>query len=132
METATSRETTTYHLEAAIAYFHASAPSFELTDWKAVYYLYNILYQQHPTPFIALNKGIAAAYAIDPTTALDELKQIKGLDHYHLYYAALGEVQLESGNKKEAHCNYQKALHLTTSLAEQQLIQAKMKHCIKD
>ncbi|RYZ53060.1 MAG: sigma-70 family RNA polymerase sigma factor, partial [Chitinophagaceae bacterium] len=43
LEAATQQETSVYHLEAAIAYLHAVAPSFEKTDWKAIYYLYSIL-----------------------------------------------------------------------------------------
>ena len=39
-----------YHLEAAIASLHAAAPSFDQTDWKTVYHLYDILYTLKPGP----------------------------------------------------------------------------------
>jgi RNA polymerase sigma factor (sigma-70 family) len=129
LDKATQEEMSTYHLEAAIAYLHASALSFEQTDWKAIYYLYGILHDQHPTPVIALNKAIAASYAVDRQTALEELLQIKGLEQYYLYHTALGELYLEWGRKEEACACYGKALTLTGSLAEQQLLQEKIRMC---
>lgn len=129
LEAATEKETSVYHLEAAIAYFHALAPSFEKTDWKAIYYLYSVLYSQHPTPFIALNKAIAALYAVDAETAWSELQSIKALQHYYLYHTALGEVCFEMGRREEAFTHYKKALGLTASAAEQQLLHFKMAQC---
>ncbi|HVG15881.1 MAG TPA: sigma-70 family RNA polymerase sigma factor, partial [Chitinophagaceae bacterium] len=129
LNNAATEDTSVYHLEAAIAYFHAIAPSFDQTDWQSIYRLYTILYAEQPTPFIALNKAIAALYAKDAATALDELTTIKGLSTYYLYYTALGEVYLEMGKKSEAHSYYRKALSLTNSLPEQQLLLAKMQAC---
>ncbi len=129
LDKATEQEMSTYHLEAAIAYLHASAPSFEQTDWKAIHYLYTILHRQHPTPIIALNKAIAASYAIDKQTTLDQLLQIKGLEKYYIYHTAIGELYYEWDRKEEAKHYYQKALTLTNSIAEQQLLQEKIRKC---
>lgn len=129
LDKATEKETTVYHLEAAIAYLHAIAPSFEETNWKAIYYLYGILQQKHSTPFIALNKAIAASYAVSREAALHELLEIKVLDEYYLYHTAIGEVHFENGNKKEAFVSYQRAIQLTVSTAERQLLREKIKSC---
>ena len=129
LEAATQKETSVYHLEAAIAYLHASALSFEATDWKAIYYLYSILADEHPTPFIALNKAIAASYAISKEAALAELQQIKGLKNYYLYHTAIGEIYFELHCMPDALHYYRKALLLTKSIAEQQLLQEKIKAC---
>jgi RNA polymerase sigma factor (sigma-70 family) len=130
LELATVKESTIYHLEAAIAYLHAVAPSFEDTDWKAIYYLYGVLFKHHPSPVVALNKAIAAGYAVNTSSALEELLKIKGLEHYYLYQTALGEVYSESGFAEQAkHC-FQKALALTRSSAEQQLILSKLNRCL--
>ncbi len=129
LEIATGEETSVYHLEAAIAYFHAAASSFESTDWPAIYYLYGVLHNQYPTPFIALNKAIAALHAKDATTALEELAAIKGLSDYYLYHTAIGEVHFAVGNKAEACIHYQKALTLTYTNSEQQLLHEKIKSC---
>jgi RNA polymerase sigma-70 factor (ECF subfamily) len=129
LEEATKQETSVYHLEAAIAYMHAISPSFEATDWKAIYYLYDLLSAKHPTPFIAMNKAIAASYAVSKQVALLQLQEIKGLENYYLYHTAMGEVYFDLQQKEEAKRYYQEALSLTTSLAEQQLLQEKIKTC---
>jgi RNA polymerase sigma-70 factor (ECF subfamily) len=132
LEAATQKESSVYHLEAAIAYLHAVAPSFEDTDWKAIYYLYGVLAGQHPTAIILLNKAIAASYAVGKEVALKELEAINGLENYYLYHTAIGEVYLELHQASIARQYYQKALSLTSSLAEQQLLQEKIKACGDD
>ena len=122
-------ETSTYHLEAAIASLHAVAPSFEQTDWKSIYDLYGMLYQLQPAPIVALNKAIASAYAIGRENALNQLLQIKGLENYYLYHTSIGEIYFELQNKNEAKKFYEKALHLTTSRQEQQLLISKIRNC---
>jgi len=129
LEGATGENTSVYHLEAAIAYLHAKAPSFEATDWKAIYQLYSILEEHHPTPFVALNKAIAAAYAIDKQSALEQLLAIKGLEKYYLYHTAIGEIYCETDRKEVALQHYQKALTLTSSIVEQNFIKEKIRNC---
>ena len=123
------QETSVYHLEAAIAYLHAVAACFETTDWKAIYYLYTILAAERPTPIVLLNKAIAASYAVSKEVALEELQQIKGLQNYYLYHTAIGEIYFDLRCKKDAPYYYQKALSLTRSTAERQLLQEKIKAC---
>lgn len=122
-------EVTVYHFEAAIASQHAAAPSFEQTDWRSIYHLYEMLYQLQPNPVVAMNKAIASAYAINKQNALNELQKIKGLEHHHLYYASIGEIYFELENKDEAKRFFQKALQLTSSGFEQQLLISKINNC---
>jgi RNA polymerase sigma factor (sigma-70 family) len=129
LDEATGQEISVYHLEAAIAYFHAVAPYFEATDWKAIYYLYDCLASEHATPFILLNKAIAASYAVSQLEALEQLKQIKGLQDYYLYHTAIGEVYMAMCRREEAEACYRKALLLTRSFVEQQLLQDKITSC---
>jgi RNA polymerase sigma-70 factor (ECF subfamily) len=129
LEQATRQETSVYHLEAAIAWLHATSPSFAATNWTAIYHLYSILHQHHPTDIIALNKAIAASYAINKQTAIRELQAIKGLENYYLYHTAIGEICFDQARYPEAKHHYQKAVTLTTSLAEQQLLRSKIEAC---
>ena len=122
-------EVSTYHLEAAIASQHATARTFDQTDWKSIYHLYEMLYQLQPNPVVAMNKAIASAYAIGRQNALNELQKIKGLEHHHLYYATVGEIYFDLDKKTEAKKFYQKALELTSSTYEQQLLMHKIKNC---
>ena len=122
-------ETSQYHLEAAIASLHAAASSFEQTDWKSIYHLYEVLYQLQPIPVVALNKAIASAYAINRKNALDQLLQIKGLDNYYLYHTSVGEIYYELHDKVTARKFYERALKLTDSRPAQQLLMDKINKC---
>jgi RNA polymerase sigma factor (sigma-70 family) len=122
-------EVSVYHFEASIASLHAAAPSFERTDWKSIYHLYDLLYQLQPNPVVAMNKAIASAYAINKQTALEALQQIKGLEQHHLYYASIGEMYFDLGQKEKARSYFEKAFLLTSSQTERQLLQEKMSSC---
>jgi RNA polymerase sigma-70 factor (ECF subfamily) len=118
-----------YHIEAAIASIHASALTFEKTDWKSVYHLYDALYSMKPSPVVALNKAIASSYAVSNQSALDMLREIKGLEKHYLYHAALGEISLALAKHAEARLHFERAIGLTASKAEQQLLREKMEQC---
>ena len=122
-------EVSAYHLEAAIASQHAAARSFEQTNWKSIYHLYEMLYQLQPNPIVAMNKAIASSYAISKQNALKELQQIKGLEDHHLYYVSIGEMYFDLENKPEAKKFFEKALELTSSGYEQQLLINKISNC---
>ena len=49
---------TEYHLEAAIAAAHATAPDFASTDWRFIVHQYDQLYALNPSPVIALNRAV--------------------------------------------------------------------------
>jgi RNA polymerase sigma factor (sigma-70 family) len=122
-------EVSAYNLEAAIASQHATARSFEQTDWKTIYHLYEMLYQLQPNPVVAMNKAIASSYAISKQNALQELQQIKGLENHHVYYASIAEVYFDLDNKEEAKKFFKKALELTSSSFDQQLLMNKIRSC---
>jgi RNA polymerase sigma-70 factor (ECF subfamily) len=122
-------EISAYHLEAAIASQHAAARSFEQTNWKSIYHLYEMLYQLQPNPIVAMNKAIASSYAISKENGLKELQQIKGLEDHHLYYVSIGEMYFDLENKSEAKKFFEKALGLTSSGYEQQLLINKISNC---
>jgi len=122
-------EASPYHIEAAIASLHAVAPSFEKTDWRSIYDLYEALYQVQPVPIVALNKAIASAYAVSKEQALEQLLKIKGLEGYYLYHTSVGEIYFEMNNKKKAKQSYEIALQLTTSHQEQKLLKKKIDSC---
>ncbi|MBO9657762.1 MAG: sigma-70 family RNA polymerase sigma factor [Chitinophagaceae bacterium] len=122
-------EVSAYHLEAGIASAHAAATSFEKTDWRSIYHLYEILYQVQPNPVIALNKAIASAYAISNEHALNELKQIEGLEKHYLYFAATGQIYFDMQQKQKARESFLKALLLTRSTAEKKLLEDRISQC---
>ena len=88
-----------------------------------------MLYQLQPNPVVAMNKAIASAYAISKQKALEELRQIKGLEHHHLYYAAIGEMYFDLEQKDNAKTFFEKAFSLTNSHMEKQLLLEKISLC---
>jgi len=121
-----SDEVTEYHLEAAIAGCHAEAPSFEKTDWRSIEKIYEILLKVKPGPVVQLNHAIALRYAQSPAAALSALDKISGLFNHYLFFATKGDFLLALGEAQQARSCYEKALSMTTSLAEQKLLQQKI------
>jgi RNA polymerase sigma-70 factor (ECF subfamily) len=112
---ATGNELSPYHVEAAIAVAHASAPSFAETDWSRVVELYDRLMSVAPSPVVALNRAIAIGHHQGAARALAELRAIafaERLRTYPFYPAALGEFELRLGNYEAARQQLQRAISL--------------------
>lgn len=118
-----------YQLQAAIAALHASAASFDDTDWQKIYILYQQLFAVEPGPMVALNKAIAAGFAVSPARAIEELEQITTLSTHHLYHAALGQARLNQGQPLRARTHFEEALRHCAGAHEQQLLQLKIRDC---
>src|SRR6201987_2076217 len=69
-QSATGEELSEYHVEAAIAWCHATAPSARDTDWGQIVSLYDTLLAIRPSPVIALNRAIAIAQYQGPERGL--------------------------------------------------------------
>ena len=125
-QTTSDKVLSEYHIEAAIASYHASAPSFEKTNWKAIFYCYDVLLKISPGPFVALNRAIALGYAEGPAAGIDALLKIEGLSQYYLYHAALGDFYARNGAPDLAAAAYNRALGFVELPAERQLLLRKL------
>lgn len=119
-------EISDYHVEAAIASYHASAPTFEATNWKAIYYCYNLLHSIQPTPTVALNRAIALGFAEGAQAGVDALLKLTSLQESHLYWAALGDFHVKNQADSLAKEAYQKALARATLSAEKKVLAGKL------
>jgi RNA polymerase sigma factor (sigma-70 family) len=98
-----------YHLEAAIAWEHCSAPSLSATDWEGILGYYDRLCALGPNPVAELNRlaallearGAAAAQA-----GLSALESRFDLDGQVLYHALQGEIRARSGDPAGARQSY--------------------------
>jgi RNA polymerase sigma-70 factor (ECF subfamily) len=115
-----------YHLEAAIAATHARAKSFEVTDWKNILMLYKLLSGIKNDPIVELNKAVAMSFAHGPKEGLEYLKTIKGLESNSIYEAALGDCYARLNDHRTALMHYNKAITLTHSSSEIELIKNKI------
>ena len=120
-------EISEYHLEAAIASYHAQASTFEATNWQAIFYLYELLYQQQPGPIVAFNRAIAMGYAKGAPTGLEALLAIDTLGDNHFYHAALGDFYQKTGALEKTQTAYTQALNLAVLPKEKKLLLEKIR-----
>lgn len=123
-----------YTLQAAIAAAHAESGDADHTDWRQIVALYEALYQQIPSPVIALNRAVAVAMRDGPETGLallDQLESQKAIQAYYLYHAARADLHRRLGNHKEAISAYQRALALTQQGPEQRFLNRRLSQLIR-
>lgn len=129
---ATGSDASEYHLEAAIAAVHCSAPNAQATDWKQIVWLYDLLMQLAPSPVVALNRAIAISYRDGPETGIAAIRAIaenERLAAYPFYSAALGELEMRNGNLEEAKRQFDAALALARNATERRFLAAKSQGC---
>jgi len=127
---ASGHELSAYHVEAAIAATHASAPDTQQTDWAAIVLLYDRLMGIAPSPVVALNRAIALAQRDGPDRGLEELTAIEGgdrLDKYPFYSAAFAELELRRGNRDVARKHFRAALAVARNPAEQRFLEKRLR-----
>lgn len=123
-----------YTLQAAIAAAHAESGDADHTDWHQIVALYEALYQQIPSPVIALNRAVAVAMRDGPATGLallDQLESQKAIQAYYLYHAARADLHRRLGNHKEAISAYERALALTQQGPEQRFLNRRLSQLIR-
>jgi RNA polymerase sigma factor (sigma-70 family) len=129
---ATGAELTQYHVEAAIAWVHATADRTEDTDWEKIVSLYNTLMTIRPSPVVALNRAIAIAQLEGPERGLEEIRTIADRDRlatYPFFHAALGEFEFHSGRYEIAREHFGAALGLARNPMERQFLEQRMSAC---
>ena len=117
-----------YHLEAAIAFEHCTAKSFEDTHWKRILFYYDWLCSISPSPISALNRVIAVMQVEGPSEALRKLEAIadkRKLETYYLYHSLLGEIYSRLDDAGKARTSFETAIKLTKSEAEKRVLAKK-------
>ena len=118
-----------YQLQAAIAAVHSEARTVEMTDWKQIAALYQVLARLDGSPVVALNHAVAVAMGngLEQGLALVEKLGASGkLDNYHLYHAARADLLRRLGRSGPAGEAYERALALTTNAVERRYLRRRM------
>ena len=124
-----SRRPGPFQLQAMIAGHHANARTAAETDWPAIVTAYRHLIQADPSPVVRLNHAVAVAMADGPDQGLALLDEITGLEHYHLFHAARGELLLRAGRAAEAVEGFAVARTLTSNPFEQRHLDRRQRAC---
>jgi RNA polymerase sigma factor (sigma-70 family) len=118
-----------FHIEAGIASVHANAKTYERTDWKLILGMYDTLLSRTHNPMVAINRAVVLGEVEGYEKAIVELEQLKGISENCYYHTSLAEMYLKSGNLEKAKPLFGKALALTSSNAEIELIRRKLSSC---
>jgi len=112
-----------YQVQAAIAALHATAPTYEDTDWPQVRLLYDRLNLMAPSPVVRLNRTVATGFTDGAGPALAETDALADeLDGYRLFHAVRAELLERLGRHDEARAANERALALATNPAERALL----------
>ena len=118
-----------FQLQAAIAALHATAPTFEATDWPAVLRLYDVLLHRQPNALVALNRAIAVDHVDGPTAALAALDAIPHADDltgdisdYVYFHTARSSVLARLDRPIDAEEALDRAIECSTNESEQSFL----------
>ncbi len=114
-----------YHVQAAIAATHATAPDLARTDWPRIVSLYDQLHALAPSPVVELNRAVALAQwygAAAGLAAVEANRLLSRLDHYYLAHAVRGTLLMQVGRTSEALTAFDRALACGCSAPERRLI----------
>ncbi|MFE5257048.1 RNA polymerase sigma factor [Streptomyces coelicoflavus] len=120
-----SATTGPYVLQAAIAACHATARTYEETDWPRIATLYGLLAARAPSPVVELNRAVAVSMAEGPAPALalvDALAAEPALRDYHLLPSVRGDLLLRLDRTAEAREEFERAASLTRNARESALL----------
>jgi RNA polymerase sigma factor (sigma-70 family) len=129
---ATGSELTEYHLEAALASLHSTAPKTEDTNWGTIVPLYDRLMSVRPSPIVALNRAIAIAQRDGAERGLEAIGAIEDRDRlaaYPFYPAAVGELELRRGRHATAREHFRAALALARNPMERRFLDQRVSAC---
>lgn len=118
-----------YHLQAAIAWEHCNARSFDTINWAAILKYYDWLIVLSPSPVTALHRAVAVLFVHGgraATAALLRMEDREKLLSHSLYHAVLGECYAASGRRQDAAEALEQAIALTHVRAEQALLRQKI------
>jgi RNA polymerase sigma factor (sigma-70 family) len=124
-EASHARPPSRYALQAAIAAVHASATTWEDTDWDEVVSLYDGLCEIWPSPVVALNRAVAIGMAQGPDAglfAIDAIADQPELAGYRYLPAARADFLRRAGRNAEARSEYVAAIALTDNAVEREFL----------
>ncbi|HEY9197302.1 MAG TPA: DUF6596 domain-containing protein, partial [Mucilaginibacter sp.] len=119
VESCNGNETSKYHLEAAIAYWHTTPAG--TNKWQHILQLYDQLILIERSPIAVLNRIFALAKVKGHTAAIAETEKLNLVENSY-YHELLGYLYTAT-NPAQAIAYYDKAIRLTKSLAEKKTLQ---------
>lgn len=120
---AKGNEITTYHLEAAIGYWHCIKNDTK-EKWEEILQLHNKLLQVNYSPSAALNRMYALYKARGYKEAIQETEKLN-LSNNHFYYTLLGELYSNT-DEVMAKAHFEKAFSLAKNSNDKHSLQKRI------
>ncbi len=122
-----------FQFQAAIAALHATAPTFEATDWPAVLRLYDVLLRRQPSALVALNRAIAVDHVHGPAAAIAALDAIPladdlagDIDGYVYFHTARADVLARLDRLDDASAALDRAIECSTNESERSFLRRRL------
>lgn len=120
---AVGKKLSTYHLQAAIAYWHTHEQD-TTEKWESILGYFNLLLQIEYSPIAALNRTYALFRARGNETALIEAKKLN-LGGNHLYHSLLAELYKDVDNAT-AIKEMKQAISCARTSADKELLKSRL------
>ncbi len=121
-----------YLPQAAIAALHATAPTFDQTDWAAICAAYDQLLAVHDSPVVRANRAVALGFRdgyAAGLSALDEVSDDPRLARSSLIPSIRADLLRRDGRFQEALPWYQQALAVTGSEPAKAFLRRRIADC---
>jgi RNA polymerase sigma-70 factor (ECF subfamily) len=121
-----------YLLQAVIAALHATAPSWEQTDWVAICAAYDRLLQMTDSPVVAANRALAVGFRDSPEAglaALDKVAHDPRLERSNLVATVRADLLRRAGRPADALRWYRAALESNTSEPGRDFLRRRIAEC---
>lgn len=116
-----------YGLQAAVASFHATAPTFDCTRWERILELYDRMLVLHDSPVIRLNRAVAVSYVDGPDAALVVMNALgPQLDGYVYFHSARAALLRRIGHIDGARLAYRRALECSPAPPEETFLERQL------
>jgi RNA polymerase sigma-70 factor (ECF subfamily) len=116
-----------YGLQAAIAAEHVRQDTAAATDWARIAEFYGQLEAIQPSPFVRLNRAVAAMEVFGPAAGLSLLSSLEGpLGHHAPFHVARAEMRLRLGDKGAARDSFALALELSQNAVERRFLRERI------
>ena len=121
-----------YLPQAVIAALHATAPSWEQTDWAAICTAYDRLLQMTDSPVVRANRALAVGFRDGPDAGLAALEKVAHdprLARSNLVAAVRADLLRRAGRPAEALTWYQNALAANGSEPGRDFLRRRIAEC---
>ena len=119
--------TTIYQLEAAIASYYTTAPTYADTNWKQILRLYDALVLHKPMPVVKMSRVVVLSKLEGPAKALAAMQEIEeDMKGNQSFQALKAELYAEMEDWSQARFHLSVAIRQADNRTERRFLEAKL------